>query len=97
MVLEERGVATATICTEEFARLGQLEATALGMPWLPIVVVPHPVADLTQEQVWALAQQSLAEVIRVLNTPADDLMREFKDKEYPEPKRVFKPRAVFAR
>ena len=90
------GVATVTIVTDEFAKLGKLEASALGMPGLPLVILPHPIADLKPEQVWALAEQTLLEVIRLLTTPADQLNQEFKTKVYPEPRRIFKPRPTSA-
>jgi len=97
VILEERGVATATICTEEFAQLGHLEASALGIPYLPIIVVPHPVADLKPEGVHALADRVLDEVLHALTAPREKLMAEFRDKVYPVPSRVFKPRPVFSR
>lgn len=97
MILEERGIATATICTEEFAHLGKLEATALGMPYLPIIVVPHPVADLKPEEVHALADRVFGEIVYALTEPREKLMAEFGNKTYPKPSRVFVPRPVFAR
>ena len=97
MILEERGIATATICTEEFAHLGKLEASALGMPYLPIIVVPHPVADLKPEGVHALVDRVFGEIVHALTEPREKLMAEFGDKTYPMPSRVFAPRPVFAR
>jgi len=97
VILEERGIATATICTEEFAHLGKLEASALGVPYLPIIVVPHPVADLKPEEVHALAERVFGEIVYALTEPREKLMAELRDKTYPMPSRVFAPRPVFAR
>jgi hypothetical protein len=91
-VLEERGVATATICSDEFAQLGQAEAAALGMPSLPIVVVPHPVADLKAPEVRSLAETVFPDIVRALTQPRELLTLEGCGKVYPPPKRVFVPR-----
>ena len=77
--------------------MGQREAAALGMPYLPIVVVPHPVADLKPEDVRALAAQVFPDIVYALTQPRDRLMEELRGKVYPEPTRIFVPRAVFAR
>ena len=69
----------------------------MGMPYLPIVVVPHPVADLKPEEVRALAEQALPGILYCLTQPREKLMEEFRYKTYPEPRRIFVPRAVFAR
>jgi hypothetical protein len=47
VTLERLGVPVATINTSEFASLGRLEAIALGMPYLPIVTIAHPVSSLS--------------------------------------------------
>jgi hypothetical protein len=50
------------ICSDEFGPLGRAEATVLGAPGLPLVAVPHPVADNHPELVEAKAAAIAAEV-----------------------------------
>ncbi|MBI2908358.1 MAG: hypothetical protein HYX92_11980 [Chloroflexi bacterium] len=77
--LEKRGVATANICAGNFARLGQHEAKALGVPSLPIVVIPYPFGSLPDERVRQIAEDIVDEVIYVLTTPRERLEEEYLD------------------
>ena len=52
--MEKAGIPTATFCSGEFSALGANERAALGMPGLPIVVVPHPVGGIPPEEARAL-------------------------------------------
>ncbi len=88
-MLEERGVATVTVCSEEFATLGQAEAAALGMPALPLLIVPHPLAELKAPEVRALADQVFPEVVHALTQPRERLTTENRGKVYAPPRRVF--------
>ena len=44
--VEKLGVATVTLATDKFARLGQLEAKVLGQQDLEMLIIPHPIVDL---------------------------------------------------
>ena len=52
-----------TICTEAFIGLAREESRNLGMPDLPIVIIPHPLGGLKEPQVGERAQQALDQVI----------------------------------
>ena len=49
--LEKRGIPCAVICSEPFLGLGRTQAAVLGVPDLPIIVVPHPLGGIALEEV----------------------------------------------
>ncbi len=52
-----------TICTDRFASLAEAARTTLGLPDLPVVIVPHPLAGLLPEAVNAKADSAIDEII----------------------------------
>lgn len=80
VTLEKRGVPTATVNSDAFVVLGQQEAVALGVPGLPIVVVPHPMGDVVAAEVEARARIMVEQVIHVLTTDAAKLESEYADR-----------------
>jgi hypothetical protein len=74
--MERRGVPTVMICTDEFHQLGRNEAESLGMPALPIALVPHPLGGQKPEHIQAEADKALEQVVRMLTTPATRLMQQ---------------------
>jgi hypothetical protein len=93
-MLEKAGVPTACICTDEFAPLGQAEAEALGMSTLPIVVIPHPLAGISADEVEHRGDAVLDEVIYVLTEDSRKLAEEYKGR-YLETKRLFRNKSLF--
>jgi hypothetical protein len=70
--LEKRGISTVTVITEQFLPLARMEAETFGMPDLPIVSFPHPIAALTEDEVTAVVVQRFPEVVNLLlNGSAD--------------------------
>lgn len=59
---------TVTITTEVFATLGAGVAERLGMPDLPFVLVPHPVAHRPEDAIHELADGLLEAVRRDLTS-----------------------------
>ncbi len=59
---------TATVVTEAFLKHGRLAATNLKLAELPLVVTPHPLNDLTVEQVQDLARAAYPAIIAHLTT-----------------------------
>ncbi|MEK6712237.1 MAG: hypothetical protein AABZ64_16840 [Nitrospinota bacterium] len=96
MTIERAGIPTATFCSSAFAALGASERQALGMPGLPIVVVPHPVGGIPPEAARALADGAIEEVHRILTTEAEALRREYRERAYATPRRVVQPKPLFA-
>jgi len=86
--MEKHGIAVATICTDEFFALGKAEAECLGMPGLPIAVIPHPVAKQPPETIAAYARDTLDEVLHIWESDADSLRAEYRDKTVVTGKRL---------
>jgi hypothetical protein len=40
-----------TICSNRFEALARATATGMGMPDLPLVIVPHPIGGISPEEV----------------------------------------------
>jgi hypothetical protein len=64
--LEKRGVPTSTVVSTAFRLHGRLAAKNLQLDDLPQLVVPHPLNDLTREQVHDLARAAYPAVIEQL-------------------------------
>ena len=63
--LESRGIPTVGIATTEFAQAVEAQAKALGTD--PVYVfVPHPIQDRTVEELHALADAYLDEILQGL-------------------------------
>jgi len=60
---ERRGVATAGVGTAPFVDEALEQAHALGMPDLRMTLIPHPVQLLSMDDLRALADASLAEIV----------------------------------
>ena len=52
-----------TICSNRFEVLARATATGLGMPDIPLVVVPHPIGGISGEEVVAKADSILDKII----------------------------------
>ncbi len=50
-------------CTEPFETMARIEAQGMGLPELPIVVVPHPLMTRTQAELREIAEALLSEVV----------------------------------
>lgn len=64
--LEKRGKPTVTICTDEFASLGIMEAKALQMSHLPIAILSHPLGGLKSEEVAEKTKLIFKDILRIL-------------------------------
>ena len=54
------------ICSDEFGPLGRAEGTVLGMAGLPLVPIPHPLADNDEALVAAKGKAIADEVLAAL-------------------------------
>ena len=63
--LESRGIPTVGIATTEFVQAAEVQAKALGTD-PAYVFVPHPIQDCTNEELHALADAYLDEVLKGL-------------------------------
>jgi len=76
------------VISTAFAPLAQIVSQGIGVPYLPILVVPHPVGDPSEAVVRKRGEDIAAECARVLTTPAETLVREFANKPFPLPHAV---------
>jgi len=63
-------VPTSTIVSTAFHRHGRLAAKNLHIDELPLIVTPHPLNDLTPEQVKDLARACYPAIVRQLTGAA---------------------------
>jgi hypothetical protein len=61
--LEARGVVTAFLASTEFVDAAGAQARALGYAQIPAIFVPHPIQDRTDDEMRALADAALPEVL----------------------------------
>ena len=59
----KRGKPTVTICTNRFEALARATAIGMGMPNLPLVIVPHPIGGISPEEVKMKADSIIDNVI----------------------------------
>ena len=78
--MEARGVPTVMVCTDEFSQLGRNEAESLGLPYLPIALVPHPLGGQKPEHIAKKAEFSVDQVVAIATTSAPELMQRFRGK-----------------
>jgi hypothetical protein len=78
--LEKRGVPVATINTDEFASLGQFDAVAKGLPGLPIITVPHPVADNLEREIRQKARDAVPHIVAVLMGDAAEIEQAYTNR-----------------
>jgi hypothetical protein len=66
ILFEKRGVPAASIVTDVFEATGRAMAEAWGVPDYKFLALPHPIANLTDEQLDQRAQEIVPQVIDLL-------------------------------
>jgi hypothetical protein len=61
--IAQRGKAALTICSTAFAAKGKAQAAKLGFAALPIAVVPHPFGLRTRDEVKAMAEAVVEDIV----------------------------------
>ena len=61
------------VCSDEFGPLARAESEVLGLGALPLIAIPHPLADNAADLVEAKARAIADEVARALTDPVDTL------------------------
>jgi hypothetical protein len=64
--LEGQGIPTANVATTEFIGAAHAQCSALGMPHYEPIWVTHPIQPKTPDEVRALADQVIAQVVTKL-------------------------------
>jgi len=66
IVFEQQGVPSASIVTHVFIVTGKAMARTWGVPDFKFLVVPHPIANLTPEQMDQRAAEITPQVVDLL-------------------------------
>jgi len=66
ILLEQRGIPAAPICTDLFVPNGRAIAEAHGAPGYPFALVPHPLASASDEELANQAKQVLPDLLHLL-------------------------------
>jgi NifU-like domain len=64
--LERLGVPSACIISDGFLPTGRVMADFAGLPGYPMVVIQHPIADNTDQQLAAKAEQVVQQSVEIL-------------------------------
>jgi hypothetical protein len=73
VTLEKAGIPTVSVVTAPFGFKVRAEVAALGMPNLAIQILPHPVGQISDEEMRALTDEAYDEVIFGLTAPAAEV------------------------
>jgi hypothetical protein len=68
--LEARGVPSVFVASSEFVVAAETQAKSLGFSAVARVFVAHPIQDRTDEEMRALADAALEEILDALTPPA---------------------------
>ena len=66
IVFEQHGIPSASIITHLFRATGKAMARTWGLPEFRFLEMPHPIANLTPEQLDERAKAIVPEVVRLL-------------------------------
>jgi hypothetical protein len=66
IVLERAGVPAVSICTDAFRAPARAMADMYGLPDFEPVMIPHPIASLSQAEIDANVRPVIAAVVRIL-------------------------------
>ena len=64
--MEQAGIPSATICTDRFVHTGGAMAQMWGAPDYPTIYMPHPIENLTREQLRERAEELAPTVVAIL-------------------------------
>ena len=66
IVLEKARVPAASIVTDVFEATGRAMAVQWGLPHYKFLMMPHPIANLTEAQLDQRAREMIPEVVKLL-------------------------------
>jgi hypothetical protein len=68
--IRKRSVAAAVICSDAFLALAKTQARVLGVPDLPLVIIPHPLGGLSLAAVEGRAAAAILQVVNLIKEQA---------------------------
>jgi hypothetical protein len=66
IVFEKHGIPAASLITDVFDATGRAMAVAWGLPNYKYLAVPHPIANLTEDELNQRAQEIVPEIVDLL-------------------------------
>jgi len=66
IVFEKHGVPAASLITDVFDATGRAMAVAWGLPYYKYLAVPHPIANLTDEELNQRARDIVPQIVDLL-------------------------------
>ena len=66
ILLEKAGVPSASIVTEVFEVTGRAMAEQWGLPYYRFLVMPHPIANLSEAELDRRAREITPEIVKLL-------------------------------
>ena len=66
ILLEKSGIPAASIVTDFFSETGQAMAEAWGLPSYKFLTMPHPIANLTEDELDQRAQNIAPKIVHLL-------------------------------
>jgi hypothetical protein len=66
ILLEKAKIPSASIVTDVFEVTGRAMAEQWGLPYYKFLVMPHPIANLTEAQLDQRAREMTPEVVKLL-------------------------------
>jgi hypothetical protein len=74
--IEKKEIPTVSIITTPFIKDAQAAAELFGIPHVRRVVIPHPIANLTEEEIEERMEAVLEELVQALTRPLDEKEKE---------------------
>ncbi len=66
ILFEKHGIPAASIITDVFESTGRAMAVAWGVPTYKYLAMPHPIANLTEEQLDSRAREMVPQIVDLL-------------------------------
>ena len=66
ILFEKHGLPTASIVTDVFEETGRAMAQAWGVPHYKFLSMPHPIANLTEEELDQRAREMVPQIVQLL-------------------------------
>jgi hypothetical protein len=64
--MERRGIPAAVVCTDAFEITGRAMAKTVGADDYPFLLIPHPISNLSEEQIRRRAEEVVDDVVRLV-------------------------------
>lgn len=64
--LTKQGLVAAAVCSMPFEKLGRTQATVLGVPDLPLLMIPHPLGGITLDVVATRADVAAGQLVKLI-------------------------------